>query len=227
MSPQSEQLLVEQIAPRIRSSLSNAPQVGADDLEEMTQDGLALAATLLTSAEVRGKQVSAGNIGYYSSRLVRQGRRSTGLSKTDPLHPAAQITGRCTLMSLDAPLSSETDGEPVMCLHDVLASRTEDPAMSAIRRLDWQRLVPLLDPNTREVLVCLSKGEDLTTLVPKLKRSRSALQSDKRHLAALVHEHLGPDILLQVQEAPRWRDDVEANRQKLVCRYARQQPLPA
>jgi hypothetical protein len=227
MSPQSELLLVEQIAPRIRSSLSNAPQIGTDDLDELTQDGLVLAVRLLTSAQSRGKQVSVGNISYYSSRLLRQGRRSTGLSKTDPLHPAAQISGRCSLMSLDAPLSSETDGEPIMCLHDVLASRTEDPATSASRRLDWAQLVPLLDGNAREVLVCLSKGEDLTTLVPKLKRSRAALQIDKQHLAALVREHLGQEILLQVQEQPRWRDDVQANREKLVCRNARQQPLQA
>ncbi len=220
MSPQNEQLLVEHIAPRIRSSLSHAPQIGADDLDEMAQDGIALAATLLTSAEVRGKPVSAGNISYYSSRMVRQGPRSTGLSKTDPLHPAAQVSGRCSLLSLDAPLTSEPDGEQIMCLHDVLASPSEDPSMSASRRLDWDRLVPLLDPNTREVLVCLSKGEDLTTLVPKLKRSRSALQDDKEHLAALVREHLGPEILLQVQEQPRWRDDVEAYREKLACRHA-------
>jgi hypothetical protein len=41
--------------------------------------------------------------------------------------------------------------------------------------------------------------------------SRSSLQQDKQRLARLVREHLGPDILHQVQEQPRWRDNVQAS----------------
>ncbi len=47
--------------------------VGADDIGELVQDGIAIAATLLASAEARGKQVSAGNVSYYASGLVRSG----------------------------------------------------------------------------------------------------------------------------------------------------------
>ena len=72
------------------------------------------------------------------------------------------------------------------------------------------------------VLLCLLEGAELTTLVPKLKRSRSALQGDKQCLAKLVREHLGQDILSQVQESPRWMDTVSAYREKLACRYERQ-----
>jgi len=68
----------------------------------------------------------------------------------------------------------------------------------------------------------LVAGADLTTLVPKLKRSRSALTGDKQRLAQLVREHLGQDILNQVQQSPRWMDNVAANREKLACRYQRQ-----
>ncbi len=73
----------------------------------------------------------------------------------------------------------------------------------------------------REVLRCLMEGEDLTTLVPKLRRSRSSLQHDKERLARLVCEHLGQDILLQVQTQPRWMDNVAASREKLACRHKR------
>ncbi len=66
------------------------------------------------------------------------------------------------------------------------------------------------------------KGQDLTTLVVKVKRSRSSLQAYKERLAQLVREHLGEDILLQVQESPRWMDNVAANREKAACRYERQ-----
>jgi len=81
--------------------------------------------------------------------------------------------------------------------------------------------VAALDPTAREVLDCLVEGADLTTLVPKLRRSRSALQQDKDRLARLVCEHLGHDILLQVQTQPRWMDNVAASREKLACRHER------
>jgi hypothetical protein len=38
----------------------------------------------------------------------------------------------------------------------------------------------------------------------------------------LVREHLGQDILRQVQELPRWVINVAANRERLACRVERQ-----
>jgi len=57
--------------------------------------------------------------------------------------------------------------------------------------------------------------------VPKLKRSRSALQGDKQRLARQTIELFGSDILAEVQRLPRWRESLVATREKLACRYAR------
>jgi len=223
MSPQAGEMLVQEIAPRIRSLLSNSvAQVGSDDIGELAQDGTALAATLLTSAQARGKKLSAGTVSYYAAKLVRQGRRSTGLSTTDVLHPATQIAGRSRMVSLDAPVGTEAEAEDVLCLHDVLAARSADPSQEAAKHLDWTPLVSALDASTREVLRCLVEGGELTSLVPKLKRSRSALQANKRCLARFVLEHLGQDILRQVQESPRWAINVAATRERAACRFERQ-----
>jgi len=222
MSPQTGELLVQEIAPRIRSAIANsASQVGPDDIDELVQDALAIAARMLLSAQSRQQTVTPGNVAYYAVGHVRQGRRSTGQSKTDPMHPFAQLSGRSCMVSLDAALPSTADGEEPLCLHEVLAAPTEDPAMAALRHLDWERLLLALDVRTSAVLVCLVQGEDLTTLVPKLKRSRSAIQSDKRHLARLTLAHLGQDVLKQAQQWPPWRDNVTANRERLACRYER------
>jgi hypothetical protein len=221
MSPQAGELLVQEIAPRIRNSLANsASQVGADDTAELCQDGIAIAALLLASAEARGRKISAGNVAYYASRLVRQGRRSTGQSTTDAMSPRTQLAARCRVESLDQPIAGEVDGDE-LCLHDVLAAGSADPSQEAAKRLDWKPLVASLDATARKVLHCLMAGEDLTTLVPKLKRSRSSLQNDKARLARLAVEHLGADILTQVQRAPRWRDSIAAGREKMARRYAR------
>lgn len=223
MSPTAGKLLVEEIIPRIRVSvLACSIVVGADDHEELIQDATATAATLLMSTEARGKKVTPGNIAFYAVGLVRQGRRSTGQSKTDVMHPGTQLAGRSRLVSLEQPLNTASDDDEPTCLHDMLAGKTEDPSTAACRRLDWAPLIASLDRPVREVLRCLVEGEDLTTLVPKLKRARSSLQNDKTHLADLVREHLGSDILLQVQQAPLWRDNIGASREKMACRYERQ-----
>src|ERR1044071_4096415 len=157
---------------------------------------------MLSSAQARGKKLSPGTVSYYAAKLVRQGRRSTGLSTTDVMHPATQIAGRSRMVSLDAPVSTEAETDDILCLHDVLAARSADPSQEAAKRLDWAPLISALDAPTREVLLCLVEGAELTSLVPKLKRNRSGLQQDKNGLAQLVREHLGQDILSQGQEAP-------------------------
>ena len=215
-------MLVQEIAPRIRGSLTNSvPQVGADDIGELVQDGIATAGALLDSAEAWGKKVSAGNVSYYATKLVRQGRRSTGQSKTDVMSPGTQIAGRCRVESLDQPIAGEAEGDDILCLHDVLAAHSADPSQEAAKRLDWEPLVDSLGDTARAVLACLAEGGELTSLVPKLKRFRSALHCDKEKLARLAIEHLGVDILTEVQRLPQWRDNLVANREKMACRYAR------
>jgi hypothetical protein len=47
------------------------------------------------------------------------------------------------------------------------------------------------------------------------------LRQDKQRLAASIRERLGQDILNEVQELPRWRDNLSAKQEKFVCRYER------
>jgi hypothetical protein len=134
-----------------KSLAKSAPQVGADDRDELCQDGIAIAASLLANSEARGKTVSAGNVSYYAAKLVRQGRRSTGQSTTDAMSPRSQIVGRCRVESLDQPIAGDADGDD-LCLHDVLAAGSADPSQEAAKRLDWKPLVASLDATARKIL---------------------------------------------------------------------------
>jgi hypothetical protein len=118
-------------------------------------------------------------------------------------------------------LGGEIEDQETLCLHDVLATRDEDPSMAATRRLDWTGLVESLDSANQEILCCLIEGADLGKLLPKLKRSRRTMREDKQRLAALIRERLGQDILNEVQALPRWRDNLSAKQEKFVCRYER------
>ncbi len=218
-----EQLVLQEVQPRLRAAIADSvPLVGADDVQELVQDGTVLALRILNSTRRSGRKVTAGNVAFYTVKMLRSGRRSTGERRNDPLHPKAQLNGSCSVQSLEEPVASGDESDEPLTLGETLAARTEDPAMAATRRLDWQALVALLDPTARAILACLIQGQDLTTLVVKLRRCRSANQAQKKRLAQLVREHLGEDILVQVQELPRWMDNVAANREKVACRYERQ-----
>lgn len=216
----TEEYMLHEVAPRLRVGIgSSIPRAGGEDDSELLQDGLVIALGLLHSAQAKGKQVTVGNIAYYTIKNLRAGRRSTGFRKNDPLHPASQLNG-CRTYSLDEPVPAQ-DGED-LTLDDVLASPADDPAMEAGRRLDWQGLLHNLDDVAKGILRVLADGSELTRLVSPLKLSRSSLQTRKEKLAKLIRECLGEDILLQVQEHPGWRNGLEATREKLACRWARQ-----
>ena len=216
-----ENIVLQEVAPRLRAGIgSSITRAGGEDEAELLQDGLVIALGLLRSAEAKGKQVTPGNIAYYSIKHLRAGRRSTGYRKNDALHPAAQLNG-CRVYSLDEPVpGSDEDGE-AGSLADVLASAADDPSVEAGRRLDWQALWQKLDEVTKAILRALSDGTEITQLVATLKLSRSSLQTRKNKLAELIRECLGEDILRQVQEHPGWRHGLEATRERLACRWER------
>ena len=89
-------------------------------------------------------------------------------------------------------------------------------------KMVWDWVSEQLDEVARAILCCLASGENLMVLVPRLGRSRSALQHHKERLARLIEHWLGTDILCQVQERPGWLNTIHATRQRMACRWERQ-----
>src|ERR1039457_754439 len=151
MSPQVGFLLQDQVVPRVRSAIPNAVSfIGCEDAEELIQDGTALAAQMMHNAEQagkkvvrsaggrRGKEVTAGNICYYTIEKLRCGRSSTGSTVVDVHGAGTQIKGNTRLSSLDEPaaVDEETGGE--LTFNDILSRDEEDPAIPAARKMDWE-----------------------------------------------------------------------------------------
>jgi len=143
---------MDQVLPRLISAIPNAvPFIAPENAEDLVQDGVAIAAKMMVNAEKDGKrvvqsptkakgqyrkqakEVTCGNIAYYTIQKLRSGRRSTGASCSDVHGSATQLYGRSKLSSLDAETGGIDDvGEPLL-LHDVLASQQECPATRAAR----------------------------------------------------------------------------------------------
>ena len=221
MNPQTGELLVNEVAPRIRSSLLGVNCIGAEDREELEQDAVAIAAGLLESIEARGKQVTPGNVAYYAVKQIRQGRRSTGFFKSDAHHPAAQVSGRSRVVSLEEPVKSEEGSEEPLVLWEVLASDAEDPSATGARNLDWRGFVATLDELARAILQCLADERPLLEVAHAAGMSRSTIQSHKNRLSEAVLAFMGPGLLRELQRPSQWRINIQSVRERLACRYER------
>jgi len=171
MSPQAGQMLVEEVAPRLRAASRCLPQVGADDAEETYQDSLAIAATMLDAAERNGKEpgvsVTAGNIAWYAGKQLATGRCSTYGGRTDALAPSTQLDGHSQMTSLQQEVARDADsGESVegVSLTDMLVDEGEDPAQAAARNLDWEQFLSGLDPLSRRMVQAFGRGETMRDL---------------------------------------------------------------
>ena len=214
--------MVNEVAPRIRSSLLGVHGIGSEDPAELKQDAVAMAAGLLESIEARGKKVTPGNVAYFAVKQIRQGRRSTGFFRSDAYHPAAQVSGRSRVISLEEPVRCEEGSEEPMVLGDVLASDAEDRAATSARNLDWQAFIATLDELARAILQSLADERPLLEVANAVGMSRSTIQGHKHRLSAAVEAFMGPDLLQNLRRAPQWRINIRAVREKLACRFERQ-----
>jgi hypothetical protein len=223
MSPRSGWLLVNEIVPRLRSSVPLVAHcVGAEDAQELVQDTTAMAAKILHNAERRGKKITPGNAAYYAIQHCKNGRRSTGSSCVDVMASGTQLHGQSRLDSLEQVVASNEEcGGEIFLLHDVLASDQEDPASRACRRLDWAEFLSGLSKRDVAIINCLVEGKPLASLARKRQLNSSTILYHKRRLADAIQEHFGKDIIPQVLRKPNWKNSLDATRERLACRDQR------
>ena len=141
MSPQSSTMLLEEIAPRLRSVIPRVVMpVGAEDSEELVQDALYTAARMLDSVDRQKKKVTAGNIAYYAILHMKSGRRGNSCGRTDVLAPTTQLDSRSSVLSMEEEVGWDPEMDEPITLGELLASEHEDPAMIAARDIDWDLL---------------------------------------------------------------------------------------
>ena len=208
--------------PRLRSAVPYAVHgIGCEDAQELIQDGTAMAARMMDHNEKAGKQVTPGNIAYYTIQHLKSGRRSTGTRVVDVLGAGTQLHGRARLHSLEEPAIEADTGEELFAIHDVLADEQEDPSMAVARKLDWAAFGEGLTERERTMVTFLAQGRTLREVAQHFRVGDSAIQSSKRKLAIALLEFMGEDILHRVQDQPQWRHGIHATQEQTHCRYER------
>ena len=195
------------------------------------QDSIAIAAKMMDGAEQAGKQVirsagrgrevSAGNITFYTIEKLRSGRRSTGSSIVDVYGSGTQLNGTTRLNSLEEVVASSDEGGEIFTFNDVLSNDQEDPGTKACRRIDWQNFMASLSLRDQAVIECLIEGKSVVSMARKFKVNDSTIQTSKRRLRIKIVEFMGSEILVEIQRRPQWKQNLEATREKLACKHER------
>ena len=222
MSPQAGFVLMNEIAPRLRSAIPQCVRtVGAEDHEELYQDGLAMAAHMLDGLEQRGKQVTAGNVAYYTLLHLKSGRRSYSTGHTDVLGSATQISQNSMVLSLEEEVGYDPELDEAVHLGDVLSCSDEDPSMSAARNLDWDEFLETHD--YRYLCICydMASGRTMLDTAKACGTGYHEIRELRDRLVEELLEFMGPTAIEDAAKIPTWRSNLMQDHERMACRADR------
>jgi hypothetical protein len=225
MSPMMENMLVNEVVPRLRNAARSIPKIGCEDDEEIIQDATLVAARMMDSAEKAGKTFTAGNMSYYAAKAARSGRRSYYTGRSDVMHPGSQLDGNVRFDWLDREVEFETGDSGT--LHDVVQplefdGHESDPAEAAARNLDWESFLAVHPPRHRTAIIVLVEGGTMRDAGKRCGLKDSAALSLKRRIAADLIEFFGEDVIRRLLEGtrPGWESDLRMSRERHACHLA-------
>ena len=215
----AQQMLINDVVPRLRSGAHSVAKIGHEDDEEIIQDATLMAARMIDSAERKGREVTPGNIAYYTHRAARSGRRSGYSGRSDVLSPGCQLDGKAKHDSLDYEITSE-NGESG-CLHDVIgpyddAGNESDPAAEAARNLDWEAFLASHSDRHRTAINVLAAGGTMREAGKQCGLKDSAARNLKVRIAEDLIEFFGADTIRRLLDGacPAWASNLRAARER-------------
>jgi DNA-directed RNA polymerase specialized sigma24 family protein len=218
-------MLVNEVVPRLRNSVHTVPKVGHEDDEEIVQDATLMAARMMDSAEKAGQKFTAGNMAWYAAKAARSGRRSYYTGRSDVMSPGCQIDGKARHEWLDDEI--ELEFGDTGSLHDVIAppgyqGQEPDPAEEAARNLDWEAFLASHPPRHRTAILVLVEGGTMREAGKRCGIKDSAALVLKRRIAADLVAFFGEDVIRRLLDGvkPGWESDLRTARERHACLVA-------
>ena len=222
MSPSAGDLLVEQIAPRLRTLVPKSVKpVGAEDAEELVQDAITIAAQMLHRVEQTGKKFTPGNIAYYAVLHMRSGRRSQGSSHADIMGIGTQLDRKSTVLSFEEEVGYDPELDAPITLGELLASEHEDPAMEAAKNVDWELFLATHDYRYGVIIKGMAEGRSLKDTAAAQGEWYPGMWALKNRMADEVREYLGDAAIAESAQTPRWKASIAVDRERTACRADR------
>jgi hypothetical protein len=218
MTVEAGRLLVEEIAPRLKTATAYIKPVGSEDQEELYQDGLCMAAHLLEAVESQGKKVTPGNIAFYTILHLKSGRRSHSAARTDAMGSGTQLDGRSQVLSFEAEIGYDPETQEAICLGELLAGSQDDPSMTAGRNLDWEKFISSHDYRYGIILKDFAEGRTVMDRAKENGERYSQVRKLKEKMEQELREFMGPDAVADAAKVPRWKGNILAGREKAACK---------
>ena len=73
----------------------------------------------------------------------------------------------------------------------------------------------------KSVVESLLVGRNMSELARKVGLSVSTIKACKNGLAGRILDYMGPDILVEIRRLPCWKNNLNAERELLACKYDR------
>ena len=221
MSPQTGMVLMEEVVPRLKATMQSVKPVGAEDVEELLQDAICVAATMLDALERRGKTVTPGNVVYYTTLHMRSGRRSYSAGRTDAMNPGTALDGKSCVLSFEEPAGIDSETGEEIPLGDLLSAHQDDPSMTASRTIDWEAFLATRNPRYAGLVCDLASGKNTMEAAKHSRQSYFVVRQLKARLAEDLREFMGERALADAMKIPAWRGNIMADHEKCACRADR------
>jgi hypothetical protein len=222
MSPAAGEMLMGQIAPRLRSAIpKNVKTVGAEDEEELVQDAIATAAQMLDAVERNGKTVTPGNIAFYTILHMKSGRRSQCRSRADVMAQGTQLDRKSSVLSMEDEVGYDPELDEAVTLGDHLASHHEDPAMAACRNIDWELFIETHDYRYGIIIKGFAQGKALVDTAKDCGAGYSRLSQLRQQMVQDLLAFMGEDAIANSAKIPAWRAGILADREHAACQADR------
>ena len=118
-------------------------------------------------------------------------------------------------------MASSEEGGEIFTFNDVLSLDEEDPGTKAARKMDWEDFIASLPERDQAIIQFTIEGNTTSTMAKKLKTTDSAISTSKRRLRIKIVEFMGPEILIEIQRRPQWKQNFEATKEKMACKHER------
>ena len=220
MTTATAEILVKEILPILSRTVPRTVNpTDSEDSEELVQDTIATAAEMLQSLENAGRKIPARSVAFYSIQRAKSGRRAYQNGASDPLSPVFRTRNTTAIVPIDAPISSEGEGAH-RAMTDFMASGIEDPAETALRRIDWESFLGTLATRERQVLSCIADGWKNMDIARKFKVTPARITQLKREIAGRIKEFMGANILNEISAESLWERDIRMIRESEAYYYA-------
>lgn len=222
MSPAACEMLMGQIAPRLRSVIPrNVKALGAEDEEELVQDAIATAAQMLDAVERNGKKVTPGNIAFYTILHMKTGRRSQCRSRADVMAQGTQLDRKSSVLSLEEEVGYDPELDEAVTLGDHLALHHEDPAMAAGRNIDWELFIETHDYRYGLIIKGFAQGKALADTAKDCGAGYSTLSQIRQKMVEGLIVFMGSTVIADAAKIPAWRAGILADHEHAECQADR------